>query len=64
MAGLAVTSRSGLGFAEYLKEQGKRLGERMWERERCGREKKKIKEETCGGEGERKKVYIYFLKLK
>jgi hypothetical protein len=49
-----------LGFAEYLKEQDKRVGERdagervaflKTSRERDVGEKKKIREETCGGEG-------------
>jgi hypothetical protein len=56
-----------LGFAEYLKEQGKRVGERdageraafLKTRER---ERKKIREERCGGEGERKKskFFLFF----
>jgi hypothetical protein len=59
-----------LGFAEYLKEQDKRVGERdagervaflkTRERERDVGEKKKIREETCGGEGERKKKVFFF----
>jgi hypothetical protein len=58
MAGLAVTSRSGLGFAEYLKEQGKRVGERMRERET-----KNQRRNVWWGRREKKSIYIFF-KLK
>jgi hypothetical protein len=61
-----------LGFAEYLKEQGKRVGERdageraafLKMRERDAGERKKIREKTCGGEGERKKSNFFFFKVK
>jgi hypothetical protein len=58
MAGLAVTSRSGLGFAEYLKEQGKRVG-----RKDAGERKKNQRRNVWWGRREKKSIYIY-LKLK
>jgi hypothetical protein len=54
MAGPTVTGRSGLGFAEYLKEQGKRVGERMRER------KKNQRRNVWWGRREKKSNFFFF----
>jgi hypothetical protein len=61
-----------LGFAEYLKEQGKRVRERdageraafLKTREREMREREKKSEKKCVVGKERKKSFFFFFKLK